>query len=72
MMKWTQQVVNWKNLNVNKVSELFDTCRRLCMLMLDEMERLAVDLFLEENELVVSEILVSDRNNMGLHIARLY
>ena len=72
IMKWTQQVVNWKKLNVNKVSESFDTCRRLCMLMLDEVERLAVDLFLDENEVLISKIVESDRNNVGLHIARMY
>jgi len=64
--------VNWKKLNVNKVSESFDTCRQLCMLMLDEIEHLAIDLFLDENEVLILQILESDRNNMGLHIARMY
>ena len=72
MMKWTQQVVNWKKLNVNKVSESFDTCRRLCMLMLDEIERLVVDLFLDENEELITKMVDSNRNNIGLHVARMY
>lgn len=46
MIKWIQQVANWKKLNVNKVSESFDTCRRMCTMMLDEIEQLAVDLFM--------------------------
>lgn len=36
MMKWSQNVVNWNKINVNKVSETFDTCWQLCMITLDK------------------------------------
>ena len=72
MMKWTQQVVNWKKFNVNKVSESFDTCRRLYMMMLDEIERLAVDLFMNENEELITTMVESNIQNIGLHIAQMY
>ena len=34
-------------MNVNKVSDSFDTCRRHCYLILEELERLSIDLFIE-------------------------
>ena len=48
MMKWTQRVIEWKKINVNKVSDSFDTCRRLAMMLLEELERLSVDLFIHK------------------------
>ena len=47
MIKWGKCVVDWKKVNVNKVSYYYDTCRRLCMILLQELERLSIDLFLE-------------------------
>ena len=46
VMKWAQKTINWKKVNANKVSESFETCRRLRMVALEELERLAVDYFL--------------------------
>ena len=48
MMIWGQKIVQWKKFNVLKVSESFDTCRQLCMLMLQEVERVVIDLFVTE------------------------
>ena len=42
-----KHVVDWKKVNVNKVSDSYDTCRRLCMMLLQELERLSIDLFLD-------------------------
>ena len=47
-MLWGQKIVEWKKLNVKKVSESFDTCRQLCILMLQEIERVVIDLFITE------------------------
>ena len=49
MMNWAQKVVEWKKVNTNKVSESFDTCRQLCMMTLEEVERLSIDLFITDN-----------------------
>ena len=38
MMKWSQKLVNWKKIKVNKVSETFNTCPQLCMITLEEVE----------------------------------
>ena len=76
MMKWAQTVVSWKKINVNKVSESFDTCRQLCMLTLEEVERLAVDLFIVDNDKEIKDILRFKINaatdSGGLKMARLY
>ena len=53
MMKWAKNVINWKKVNINKVSESFETCRHLCMLTLEEVERLAIDLFIIQNAKIV-------------------
>ena len=58
MMKWAQSVVNWKKVNVNKVSQSFDMCRQLCMLTLQEIERLAVEAFLVKKENETSSLCV--------------
>ena len=47
MIKWGKHVVDWKKVNVNKVSDSYDTCCRLCMMLLQELERLSIDLFLD-------------------------
>ena len=47
-MKWLQKVFGWKKTNVNKVSEHFYTCCQLCMITLEELERLVIDLFLAD------------------------
>lgn len=53
MMKWTQRVIEWKKINVNKVSDSFDTCRQLAMIVLEELERLSIDLFIANTERTV-------------------
>ena len=81
MMKWYQSVINWKKVNVNKVYESFDTCRQLCMLTLEEVERLSIDLFMVRNADGVEDIIESQTNDLidsdlpdsiGLNITRLY
>ena len=73
MMKWSKNVINWKNVNVNKVSESFDTCRQLCMLTLEEVKRLAIDLFMVKNEKAVKDIFESEQtDSIGLRVSRLY
>ena len=72
MMKWAQSVVNWKKINVNKVSESFDMCRQLCMLTLQEIERLAVDTFLVEKEKEISSLCVQNNGDVGVVIASMY
>ena len=66
-------MVNWKKVNVNKVSESFDIRRQLCMLTLQELERLSVDIFLvkkeDERSLVSSKV---NSNTVGLTIAYMY
>ena len=47
MIKWCQRVLDVKKINVNKVSDSFDTCRRHCYLILEELERLSIDQFVE-------------------------
>ena len=42
------------------------------MMMLDEVERLVVYLFLNENEDLVTTIVESNENNIGLYIAKMY
>ena len=49
MMNWAQKVVEWKKFNTAKVSESVDTCRQLCMMTLEEVERLSIDLFITDN-----------------------
>ena len=49
MMNWAQKVVEWKKVNTNKVSESFNTCRQLCMMTLEEVERMAIDIFITDN-----------------------
>ena len=39
-------MIEWKKININEVSDSFDTCRRLSMILLDELERLSIDLFI--------------------------
>lgn len=46
MMQCRQNVLGWKNINVNKVSETFDTGPQLCMMSLEEIEWLLVDIFI--------------------------
>lgn len=69
-------MINWKHVNVNKVLESFATCRQLCMLTLEEVERLAVDLFVVDNDKAIKEILRLNRNiatdSAGLRMAKLY
>ena len=50
MIKWTRRVIEWKKVNAHKVSDSFDTCRRLAMILLEELERLAIDMFLESKD----------------------
>ena len=42
------------------------------MMILDEVERLVVHLFLNENEDLVTTIDESNENNIGLYIAKMY
>ena len=70
MMKWAQSVVGWKKVNVTKVSESFDMCKQLCMLTLQESERLAIDLFLVEKEDELLRVNINGNNtNVGVTIA---
>ena len=76
MVKWAQNVINWKKMNVNKVSETFETCRQLCMLTLEGVERLTIDLFIIQNDNIVEYLVLLHNNSttksLGLRIARLY
>ena len=76
MMRWTQNLINWENFNVNKVSESFDTCRQFCILTLEEVERLPIYLFMVQNNKDVEELLLLHNNgtteSLGLRIAILY
>ena len=49
MMNWAQKVVEWKKFNTAKVSESVDTCRQLCMMTHEEVEHLAIDLFIADS-----------------------
>ena len=49
MMIQTHHIVQYKKINVNKVSDSFDTCRSLCMITLEELERVEVDIFISED-----------------------
>ena len=72
MTRWAQYVVNWKKVNVNKVSESFDMCRQLCMISLQEIERLAVNLFFNKTEDEISSICGYNSNDVGVSIASMY
>ena len=51
MLKWSQTiVVYWKRVTASKVSDNFDSYRQLLFLMIDELDRLAWDMFLFENK----------------------
>ena len=60
MIKWSQNVINRKKVNINKVSESFDICRQLYMLTLEEIERLAIDVFVVQDEKAVEDIIQSE------------
>ena len=53
MLKWGQTIVDWKRLTASKVCDSFDLCRQLLFLMLDELDRLAWDMFLYENRTII-------------------
>ena len=76
MMKWAQAVVNWKKINVNKVSESFDACRQLCMITLEEVERVAIDLFLIEHtaeiQRIAGENVTDVTDTAAIVIAKMY
>ena len=73
MMLWRQKIVQWKKLNVSKVSESFDTCRQLCMLMLQEIERVVIDLFITEcNEYLTYICMDSTHGSMSITLSLLY
>lgn len=44
MIKWGECVIDCEKVNINKVPDSFDTCRRLCMIILEELERLSIDI----------------------------
>ena len=72
-MKWSQKVVNWKKINVNKVSEIFDTCRQLCMIILEEIERLVIDLcIIEHGEDLALLSMDTSLQSMGVVVAGMY
>ena len=58
MLKWAQTIVDWKRLTSSKVCDSFDLCRQLMFLMLDELDRLAWDMFLCEkrNEIEIMKV----------------
>ena len=73
MMNWSQKVVEWKKVNTNKVSESFDTCRQLCMLTLEEIERLAVDLYIADSSDDVPCICLDTTVcSKGIYVAMMY
>ena len=53
MLKWGQTIVDWKRLSPSKVCDSFDLCRQLLFLMLDELDRLAWDMFVYENRIKI-------------------
>ena len=44
MMKRTQRVIGWEKINIKQVSDSSDTCRRLVMIILEELERLSINI----------------------------
>ena len=72
MMKWAQYVVNWKKINVNKVCESVDMCRHLCTISLQEIERVAVDLFLTNEGDRLSSTYARNSNTIGVSIASMH
>lgn len=50
MIKWARRVIEWKKVNVNKVSDSFDICQQLAIILLEELERLSIDMFIESKE----------------------
>jgi hypothetical protein len=61
MLKWAQTIVDWKRLTTSKVCDSFDLCRQLMFLMLDELDRLAWDMFLCEK--IKIENMTNNANN---------
>ena len=73
MMLWGQKIVQWKKLNVLKVSESFDTYRQLCMIMLQEVERVLIDLFVTEcNEDLTYLCMDSTNESIAITLSQLY
>ena len=48
LFDWVNDVIEWKKKKLNEVSDYFDLTRGMCFAMLDEVERLASDLFLKD------------------------
>ena len=72
-MTWLQMVIKWKKLNINKVSESFNTCRQLCMMTLEEVEIFVVDLVLVDYSIETSTIVGEPSNDeTGTKIAMMY
>ena len=62
-----------KKMNVNKVSEIFDTCRQLCMLVLQEIERVVIDLFIAECDEDLTYLCMDSTNSsMAITLSLLY
>ena len=72
MLKWAQKVVQWKKINVGKVSESFDMCRQLLLLTLHELERFALDLFIDENKEEMNIMMKEDTDSFGIDVATMY
>ena len=73
MMLWGQKVVQWEKFNVNKVSETFDTCRQLYMMMLQEIERVVIDLFIIECDKDLACLCMDSTNeSMAITLSLLY
>ena len=52
-----QKVVEWKKIVITKLSDSYDLCRSLCLMVLDEIGRMSWDLFIESESATLMVLL---------------
>mmetsp|Transcript_13333 Transcript_13333/g.19067 ORF Transcript_13333/g.19067 Transcript_13333/m.19067 type:complete len:244 (-) Transcript_13333:212-943(-) len=63
LMKWCGSVLGWKKIKYSEVSQSFHMCRQLLFIVLEELERLAWDKFICEDETKIKTILKEHDNS---------
>ena len=68
--KWSMSAIQWKKIKVSKISDCYDTARKLCLLMLNDSERFLVDVAIESTKLDENDADKSDLpfNAAGKHL----
>ena len=70
-----QNVIEWKKIKQNEVSECYELCRNMCFIDLEESSRLAWDLFLENKAATIIQLLetfTTNSNYLAIELAKMY